>query len=221
MQLVLTIVLFSFCFAITRSTLVSLKMASGPGLGGSMSGMFDPSVLFDLDDILMAGDCSNDMHTSLVHTPIKEEPEYDQDDSRYCYAMVNQSKVFQFEFYLNRYVHSPIGLPIPSRNAGTAGVDSGFASIKQETGGLIGESPAGLWAGQREGMIPFPVTPFNTPAHGTPAFPGNDLMRSFFLSNPSHQLMSNPQHLNNANNPLTIKEEFIGDLEPNLEVMKV
>lgn len=61
-------------------------MASGPhgGLGGAMGshGMFDPSVLFDLDDILMAGDCSNDMHTSLVHTPIKEEPEYDQDDSR-------------------------------------------------------------------------------------------------------------------------------------------
>lgn len=62
-------------------------MASGPrgGLGPSMSNqnsIFDPSVLFDLDDILMSGDCSNDMHTSLVHTPIKEEPEYDHDDCR-------------------------------------------------------------------------------------------------------------------------------------------
>lgn len=57
------------------------------GLGNGQStmaggGIFDPSVLFDLDDILMAGDCSNDTQSSLVHTPIKEEPEYDNDDHR-------------------------------------------------------------------------------------------------------------------------------------------
>ena len=54
-------------------------MGNGPAtmVGG---GIFDPSVLFDVDDILMSGDCSNDMQTSLVHTPIKEEPEFDQDD---------------------------------------------------------------------------------------------------------------------------------------------
>lgn len=49
---------------------------------GVQGGIFDPSVLFDLDDILMAGDCSNDTQSSLVHTPIKEEPEYDNDDHR-------------------------------------------------------------------------------------------------------------------------------------------
>lgn len=122
---------------------------------------------------------------------------------------------------VNRYVHSPIGLPIPSRNsAGTAGVDSGFASIKQEASGLIGESPAGLWGGQRDGGVPFPVTPFNTPAHGTPAFLGSDL-RSFFLSaNPPNQ--PHGHHLN-ANPTLgaAIKEEFISDLETNFEVMRV
>lgn len=123
-------------------------------------------------------------------------------------------------------MHSPIGLPIPSRNnAGTMGVDSGFASIKQETGALIGESPAGggMWGSvQRDNMIPFPVTPFNTPAHGAPAFGGPDL-RSFFLTaSGSSANQFHHQHLN-ANPTLgaAIKEEFISGLEPNLEVMKV
>lgn len=56
---------------------------NGPVVGNNM---FDPSVLFDLEDILMAGDCSNDMQTSLVHTPIKEEPEHDHDDYRYIFT---------------------------------------------------------------------------------------------------------------------------------------
>ena len=46
-------------------------------------GIYDPSVLFDLDEIMMGGGDSNELHTSLIHTPIKEEPEYDHDDNRY------------------------------------------------------------------------------------------------------------------------------------------
>ena len=43
------------------------------------SGLYDPSILFDLEDILMSE--SNDIQShSLVHTPIKEEPEFDHED---------------------------------------------------------------------------------------------------------------------------------------------
>lgn len=69
-------------------------LGNGPSMAGG--GIFDPSVLFDLDDILMSGDCSNDMQTSLVHTPIKEEPEYDHDDHRYTTMLIlNNSLLFK------------------------------------------------------------------------------------------------------------------------------
>ncbi|XP_046650533.1 protein CREBRF homolog isoform X1 [Daphnia pulicaria] len=171
-------------------------MGNGPMAGG---GIFDPSVLFDLDDILMAGDCSNDMQTSLVHTPIKEEPEFDQDD---------------------RYVHSPIGLPIPNRNGGVGML--GYPSIKQEVGNS--SSPAGgMWGGPSQmqrtmNSVPFPVTPFNTPSQGQSVFMGPDL-RNFFLSGTSN---NHHQHLNSVSNPtlsVSIKEELT-DLETDLETMK-
>lgn len=50
--------------------------------GSIGTGIYDPSVLFDLDDILMAGD-GHEMNTSLINSPIKEEPEYEPDDNRY------------------------------------------------------------------------------------------------------------------------------------------
>ena len=66
------------------------EMTTAPrgGLGNGPSstmggGIYDPSVLFDLDEIMMGGGDSNELHTSLIHTPIKEEPEYDHDDNRY------------------------------------------------------------------------------------------------------------------------------------------
>lgn len=174
------------------------------GLGNGQStmaggGIFDPSVLFDLDDILMAGDCSNDTQSSLVHTPIKEEPEYDNDD--------------------HRYVHSPIGLPIPNRNGGVGML--GYSSIKQEVGNS--SSPAGgMWGAPSQmqrtvNNVPFPVTPFNTPSQGPSVFMGPDL-RNFFLSGTD----SHHQHLNSVSNPtlsLSIKEELT-DLETDLETMK-
>ena len=75
-------------------------LGNGPVVGNNM---FDPSVLFDLDDILMAGDYSNDMQTSLVHTPIKEEPENDHDDHRYrsqSHLKLKNSKFCSISFYL-------------------------------------------------------------------------------------------------------------------------
>ena len=66
--------------------------------------------------------------------------------------------------------------------------------------------------------IPFPVTPFNTPAQGTSVFMGPDL-RNFFLSGSNNH----HQHLNSVSNPtlsVSIKEE-ITDLETDLETMKV
>lgn len=63
-------------------------MTTGAPRGGSMTGggggNYDPSVLFDLDDILMAGDCNEMTQSSLIHSPIKEEPEYEPDDNRYA-----------------------------------------------------------------------------------------------------------------------------------------
>ena len=50
------------------------------GFDYGSAGLCDPSILFDLEDILMCE--SNDVQTSLVHTPIKEEPEFDPEDNR-------------------------------------------------------------------------------------------------------------------------------------------
>lgn len=118
---------------------------------------------------------------------------------------------------LDRYVHSPVGLPIPTRNGGL-----GFsATIKQEVGGGTGasssSSPAsGMWGcpapapGHHQPLrnsttIPFPVTPFNTPSQGSSAFVGIDLKGL---------------NLNFGHNPtlsVSIKEE---QLDPD-ETMKV
>ena len=99
----------------------------------------------------------------------------------------------------------------------------GYPTIKQEAGNS--SSPAGgMWGGppqiMQRGMnsIPFPVTPFNTPAQGTSVFMGPDL-RNFFLSGSNNH----HQHLNSVSNPtlsVSIKEE-ITDLETDLETMKV
>ena len=99
----------------------------------------------------------------------------------------------------------------------------GYPTIKQEAGNS--SSPAGgMWGGppqmMQRGMnsIPFPVTPFNTPAQGTSVFMGPDL-RNFFLSGSNNH----HQHLNSISNPtlsVSIKEE-ITDLETDLETMKV
>jgi len=171
-------------------------------------GIYDPSVLFDLDEIMMGGGDSNELHTSLIHTPIKEEPEYDHDD--------------------NRYVHSPIGLPIPSRNGGM-----GFpSSIKQETSFGINsnsQSPSGgMWGcppnnySRMGNSVPFPSTPFNTPSQGPSSLfncpDASGAMKNFFLSAGN----SHHQHLSSGSNPtlsVQIKEE-LNDLEPNLETMK-
>ena len=55
------------------------------------SGLYDPSILFDLEDILMSE--SNDVQShSLVHTPIKEEPEFDHDDvNRFATSIIHHS----------------------------------------------------------------------------------------------------------------------------------
>ena len=66
--------------------------------------------------------------------------------------------------------------------------------------------------------VPFPVTPFNTPAQGQSVFMGPDL-RNFFLSGTSNH----HQHLNSVSNPtlsVSIKEELT-DQETDLETMKV
>ena len=122
-------------------------------------------------------------------------------------------------FLFFRYVHSPIGLPIPHRN----GVGMlGYPSIKQEVGNS--SSPAGgMWGGSSQmqrtmNSVPFPVTPFNTPAQGQSVFMGPDL-RNFFLSGTSNH----HQHLNSVSNPtlsVSIKEELT-DQETDLETMKV
>lgn len=196
-----------------QNKLKEMTTAPRGGLGNGPSstmggGIYDPSVLFDLDEIMMGGGDSNDLHTSLIHTPIKEEPEYDQED--------------------NRYVHSPIGLPIPSRNGGM-----NFPSIKQEASfGLNSnsQSPAGgMWGcppnhySRTGNSVPFPVTPFNTPSQGPSSlFIGPDstgAMKNFFLSAGN----SHHQHLSSGSNPtlsVQIKEERENDLEPNLETMK-
>lgn len=120
-------------------------------------------------------------------------------------------------FLLCRCVHSPIGLPIPNRNGGLLG----FPSIKQESTAEDSNSPAGgMWgcpptSGGLRGLnsIPFPVTPFNTPAQGPASvFTGPDF-KGFFLSDPNH-LNSNPTL------SVSIKEEQ-PDLETDMETMKV
>jgi len=137
----------------------------------------------------------------------------------YCYCI----------FGALRYVHSPIGLPIPSRNGGM-----NFPSIKQEASfGLNSnsQSPAGgMWGcppnhySRTGNSVPFPVTPFNTPSQGPSSlFIGPDstgAMKNFFLSAGN----SHHQHLSSGSNPtlsVQIKEERENDLEPNLETMKV
>ena len=196
-------------------------------------GMYDPSVLFDLDDILMAGDCNDMNPSSLIHSPIKEEPEYEPDDNRYIdtifiysiiegilrtccigwssdllasHGLITYSEIVDS---FCRYVHSPVGLPIPNRN----GAMLGFPTIKQEPGGggNGSNSPAGgMWGcpvnvPQMKGAnVPFPVTPFNTPAQGPSAFVGIDL-KSFLLSGNSGN-----NHVHYGNNPtltVSIKEE--------------
>lgn len=98
----------------------------------------------------------------------------------------------------------------------------GYPTIKQEAGNS--SSPAGgMWGGppqmQRSmNSVPFPVTPFNTPAQGPSVFMGPDL-RNFFLSGTNNH----HQHLNSVSNPtlsVSIKEELT-DLETDLETMKV
>lgn len=125
---------------------------------------------------------------------------------------------YAFLYFVYRYVHSPIGLPIPNRNAGIGML--GYPLIKQETGNS--SSPAGgMWGGppqmQRSiNSVPFPVTPFNTPAQGPSVFMGPE-MRNYFLSGNSNH------HLNSVSNPtlsVSIKEELT-DLETDLETMKV
>lgn len=124
-------------------------------------------------------------------------------------------------FIASRYVHSPIGLPIPNRNGGVGML--GYPSIKQEVGNS--SSPAGgMWGGPSQmqrtmNSVPFPVTPFNTPSQGQSVFMGPDL-RNFFLSGTSN---NHHQHLNSVSNPtlsVSIKEELT-DLETDLETMKV
>ena len=56
----------------------------------AQSSMADPSILFDLDDFMMATDCGNSCNSNdmlppslvSIHAPIKEEPEFDNDDHR-------------------------------------------------------------------------------------------------------------------------------------------
>lgn len=136
----------------------------------------------------------------------------------YCYCV----------FDARRYVHSPVGLPIPSRNGGMS-----FPSIKQEASfGLNSnsQSPGGMWGcppnhySRTGNSVPFPVTPFNTPSQGPSSlFIGPDstgAMKNFFLSAGN----SHHQHLSSGSNPtlsVQIKEERENDLEPNLETMKV
>ena len=128
----------------------------------------------------------------------------------------------------SRYVHSPIGLPIPSRNGGM----SFPSSIKQETSFGINsnsQSPAGgMWGcppnnySRMGNSVPVPSTPFNTPSQGASSFfngPDSVAMKNFFLSAGN----SHHQHLSSGSNPtlsVQIKEE-LHDLEPNLETMKV
>lgn len=106
-----------------------------------------------------------------------------------------------------------------------------YPSIKQEVGnssspagGMWGALPSQMMTQRNTNNIPFPVTPFNTPAQGPSVFMGNE-MRNFFLSNTAAAATTNNhhQHLNSVSNPtlsVSIKEELT-DLETDLETMKV
>jgi len=169
------------------------------------TGLYDPSILFDLEDILMSE--SNDIQShSLVHTPIKEEPEFDHED-------VN-----------SRYVHSPIGLPIPSRTNGFGMKREGECQMLLDPtlthssmwGGNSFTSSSLGSSSQPGGRVPFPVTPFNTPLQGPTYMVAAPDLKSFFLSSNSYASSSS------ADNPtlsMMIKEE-LPDLDTDLETMK-
>ena len=103
-----TLLPFVFFFSIYEQ--ISEEMTTAPrggfdsssgGVGGgsgsisglcaaAQSSMADPSILFDLDDFMMATDCGNSCNSNdmlppslvSIHAPIKEEPEFDNDDHR-------------------------------------------------------------------------------------------------------------------------------------------
>ena len=125
----------------------------------------------------------------------------------------------------SRYVHSPIGLPIPSRTNGFGMKREGECQMLLDPtlthssmwGGNSFTSSSLGSSSQPGGRVPFPVTPFNTPLQGPTYMVAAPDLKSFFLSSNSYASSSS------ADNPtlsMMIKEE-LPDLDTDLETMKV
>ena len=119
---------------------------------------------------------------------------------------------FLISILCSRYIHSPIGLPIPTRN--------GFG-LKREGEVLLDTSHSSMWGSNSftssslgsQPKVLFPVTPSNTPSQGPVIMATAPDLKSFFLSNSTTSSSDNPTL------SMMIKEE-LPDLETDLETMK-